>query len=58
MPVLGTCAGLILLADQLTNDGPCVFWHSSGFWCVAMPTEDSWEVSIPCRNLPESGRFP
>ena len=25
MPVLGTCAGLILLADQLTNDGHMYF---------------------------------
>ena len=25
MPVLGTCAGLILLADQLTNDGHVYF---------------------------------
>lgn len=57
MPVLGTCAGLILLADQLTMMTTCILVHFR-FLCVAMPTEDSWEVSIPCRNLPESGRFP
>ena len=50
LPVLATCAGLILLAEQLLV--------RFRFWYVEMPMEGSLEVFIRYRNLPESERFP
>lgn len=57
MPVLGTCAGLILLADQLTMMTTCILVHFR-FPCAEMPMEGSLGAFIRYRNLPELGRFP
>ena len=40
MPVMGTCAGMILLAKKLSNDNKQ--WLQT---FPAMPTADSWEAS-------------
>ena len=46
MPVLATCAGVILLADHLSNDGH-VYFGTMPVTVKEMPTADSLAVFTP-----------
>lgn len=57
MPVLATCAGLILLASEIEGQDSCHF-GTIPCVCAEMPTEDSLEAFIRKKRLNLWAKFP